>query len=140
MDVNTMNADVKGYGVPVTSTVELEDATKPAVKPVPESTDGVSVKLNDQTQTQHRDAAQEEKSLMSSGEMEDAAKDIQQRFEAIGSSFRFGLFMDQKSETIVGQLRDKKTDEVVKQFPPEEVIKLRVQLKDLIGLIFDEKV
>jgi flagellar protein FlaG len=133
-----MNADVKGYGVPVTSTVELEDATKPAVQPVQESTDGVSVKLNDQTQ--HSDTAQKEKSLMSSGEMEDAAKDIQQRFEAIGSSFRFGLFMDQKSETIVGQLRDKKTDEVVKQFPPEEVIKLRVQLKDLIGLIFDEKV
>ena len=58
----------------------------------------------------------------------------------MGSSFRFGLHEDRETEVIVGQLRDKSTGEIVRQFPSEEVLKLREKLQDLVGLIFDEKV
>jgi len=143
MDVNT-TTDVKTYGSPVVSTVEMEDVQKPSVQPVPENTGGTSAKLNDQVL--HGKGAQvgkegkEEKGELSREDIEEAVEEIQKRFEAMGSSFRFGLHEHLETRSIVGQLRDKSTGEVVKQFPSEEVLKLREKLQDLIGLLFDEKI
>ena len=47
MDVN-VTTDVKGYGTPAVSTVEMEDVQKPSVQPVSKSSDGATVNLNDQ--------------------------------------------------------------------------------------------
>lgn len=139
MDVN-VTTDVKMYGVPAVSTVAIEDATKPQVQPVPEGSEGATVKLNDQAL--HGKANKEEKSQkeLSKENLEEAAKEIGNRLETIGSAFRFGLFRLVETKAIVAQLRDKKTDEVIKQFPAEEVLKLREKLQDLVGLLFDEKV
>ncbi|OKY76234.1 MAG: hypothetical protein BM485_03000 [Desulfobulbaceae bacterium DB1] len=139
MDVN-VTTDVKVYGIPAVSTVEIEDATKPQVQPVPESSDGATVKLNDQAL--HGKSGKEEKKDkgLSKEDLEEAVKEINERLDSIGSTFRFGLHKDLDSKSIVSQLRDKKTDEVIKQFPSEEVLKLKEKLQDLIGLLFDEKV
>lgn len=141
MDVN-VTTDVKGYGVPAVSTVEMEDAQKPAVQPVPKSSDGATVSLNDQALHGKKATKeeQEKKGELTREDIAEAIKEIQGRFEAMGSSFRFGLHEDRETESIVGQLRDKSTGEVVRQFPSEEVLKLREKLQDLIGLLFDEKV
>jgi len=139
MDVN-VTTDVKVYGVPAVSTVEMDDAAKVPVQPVPESSEGTTVKLNDQAL--HGKANKEEKSQkeLARENLEEAAKEIGKRLETIGSAFRFGLYSHLETKSIVGQLRDKKTDEVIKQFPSEEVLKLREKLQDLVGLLFDEKV
>jgi flagellar protein FlaG len=141
MDVN-IATDMKGVNVSVVPTnVELEDAVKPPVQPVPVSSESDTVKLNNQTL--HGKSTKEESSSqvkLSQKELEDAVKEIQQRFASMGSNFKFGLYRDRETESIVAQLRDKKTDEIVKQFPPEEVLNLREKLQDLIGLLFDEKV
>jgi len=141
MDVN-IATDMKGVNVSVVPTnVELEDAVKPPVQPVPVSSESDTVKLNNQTL--HGKSTKEESSSqvkLSQKELEDAVKEIQQRFASMGSNFKFGLYKDRETESIVAQLRDKKTDEIVKQFPPEEVLNLREKLQDLIGLLFDEKV
>lgn len=141
MDVN-IATDMKGVNVSVVPTnVELEDAVKPPVQPVPVSSESDTVKLNNQTL--HGKSTKEESSSqvkLSQQELEDAVKEIQQRFASMGSNFKFGFYRDRETESIVAQLRDKKTDEIVKQFPPEEVLNLREKLQDLIGLLFDEKV
>ena len=137
MDVN-VTTDVKGYGVPGIPAVEFEDGQKPAVQPVPENSEGTTVKLNDQA-LHSKDAGKEQEGL-SREDIQEAVEEIQGRFEAMGSSFRFGLHEHLETKSIVGQLRDKKTGEVIKQFPSEEVLKLREKLQDLVGLLFDEKV
>lgn len=145
MDVNA-NSDVKGYGVPAAPTAELEAPQKPSITPVPESSEGVTVNLNEQAlrnkKQQAKQNGKEEKSQNEQNRenLEEAVKEIQERFETMGSAFRFGLHKDLDSESIVGQLRDKDTDEIIKQFPSEEILKLRAKLQDLIGLLFDEKV
>ncbi|MBU4263863.1 MAG: flagellar protein FlaG [Proteobacteria bacterium] len=141
MDVN-IATDVKGANVSVLPTnVELEDAAKPPVQPVPASSENDTVKLNNQTR-QDKSAKEDASSQgkLSQKELEDAVKEIHQRFQSMGSNFKFGLYEHQETKSIVAQLRDKKTDEVVKQFPSEEVLKLREKLQDLIGMLFDEKV
>ena len=141
MDVNIAN-DVKGANVSVVPTnVELEDANRPQVQPVPQGGATDTVKLNDQTL--HGRTPKEEvkgQGKLSQKELEDAVREIQQRFQAMGSNFKFGLYSDLETKSIVAQLRDKKTDEIIKQFPAEEVLKLREKLQDLVGLLFDEKV
>ena len=37
------------------------------------------------------------------------------------------------------QIKEKKSGEVVRQFPPEELLNLRTKIEDLVGMIFDEK-
>ncbi|MFZ6028198.1 MAG: flagellar protein FlaG [Chloroflexota bacterium] len=142
MDVN-IATDMKGVNVSVVPTsVELEDAVRPPVQPVPQGSGSDTVKLNNQAR-QGRSAKEDADSQgkLSQKELEDAVEEIQQRFQSMGSSFKFGLYRhDGDAGNIVAQLRDKKTGEVVKQFPPEEVLKLREKLQDLIGLLFDEKV
>ncbi len=140
MDVNT-TTDVKTYGSPVVSNVEMEDVQKPSVQPVPQNTEGTSAKLNDQA-LHGKKAGKEERQdgELTREDIEEAVEEIQGRFEAMGSSFRFGLHEHLETKSIVGQLRDKSTGEVVRQFPSEEVLKLREKLQDLIGLLFDEKI
>ncbi|MBU0909806.1 MAG: flagellar protein FlaG [Proteobacteria bacterium] len=141
MDVN-IATDMKGVNVLVVPTnVEREDAVKPPVQPVPASSESDTVKLNNQTR-QDKSAKEDltSQGKLSQKELEDAVKEIHQRFQSMGSSFKFGLYEHQETHSIVAQLRDKKTDEVVKQFPSDEVLKLREKLQDLVGLLFDEKV
>ncbi|MFH1216584.1 MAG: flagellar protein FlaG [Pseudomonadota bacterium] len=139
MDVN-VTTDVKVYGLPAVSTVEMEDATKPPVMPVPESSNGDTVKLNDQAL--HGKAGKEAKKQkeMTEEDLKEAVQDINKRLDSIGSTFRFGLYNHLETKSIVSQLRDKRTNEVIKQFPSEEVLKLKEKLQDLIGILFDEKV
>jgi flagellar protein FlaG len=141
MDVNIAN-DLKGINVAVVTTnVEQEDAARPQVPPVPQGGETDTVKLNDQTlhgRTSKDEAKNQDK--LTQKELEEAVREIQQRFQAMGSNFKFGLYNNLETKSIVAQLRDKKTNEVIKQFPAEEVLKLREKLQDLIGLLFDEKV
>ena len=139
MDVN-VTTDVKGYGVPATPSVELEDAQKAPVQPVPEASEGVSVKLDDRALRGKGEKGEQDKKDISQEEIEEAVEEIQDRFDSMGSSFKFGLYEHLETESIVGQLRDKDTGEVIKQFPSEEILKLRAKLQDLVGLLFDEKV
>ncbi|MCK9294041.1 MAG: flagellar protein FlaG [Desulfobulbaceae bacterium] len=141
MDVN-IATDMKGANVSVVPTnVEREDAVKPPVQPVPQSSESDTVKLNNQTR--QGKSAQEDaggQGKLSQKELQDAVEEIQQRFQSMGSSFKFGLYKNRETDSIVAQLRDKKTDEIIKQFPSDEVLKLREKLQDLVGLLFDEKV
>jgi len=140
MDVNITPDVTKVTGVPVTpSPVEIEDANKPRVTPVPENSAGAEVKLSDRALHGQEERTAKEQQEQARQDIEKAAKEIQDRFEAMGSSFRFGLYNDRKTDTIVGQLKDKDTGEVVKQFPSEEVLKLRAKLKELVGLLFDDQ-
>ena len=141
MDVN-ISRDMKGANVSAVPTnVEREDAVKPPVQPVPQSSESDTVKLNNQTR-QGKSAQEDARSQgkLSQKELEDAVAEIQQRFQSMGSSFKFGLYKNRETDSIVAQLRDKKTDEIIKQFPSDEVLKLREKLQDLVGLLFDEKV
>lgn len=142
MDVN-IATDMKGVNVSVVPTnVEREDAVKPPVQPVPASSESDTVKLNNQTRQGGKSAKEDASSqgILSQKDLQEAVAEIQQRFQSMGSNFKFGLYTHQETHSIVAQLRDKKTDEVVKQFPSEEVLKLREKLQDLVGLLFDEKV
>jgi flagellar protein FlaG len=68
-------------------------------------------------------------------------QDAVDRMNAISRWFRSTLTfkMDESSHRIVVTIIDKDTGEVIRQIPPESVLKQAEALKDLSGLLFDQK-
>ena len=62
--------------------------------------------------------------------------------ERMGLAFnrRLQFVMDQNSSQVIVKVIDKETDKVIKELPPEELQRLHRNLKEAIGLLFDEMV
>lgn len=46
----------------------------------------------------------------------------------------------EESEQLYAQLVNMKTQEVIKTFPPEYMLELAAKMKDLVGMLIDEKI
>jgi flagellar protein FlaG len=48
--------------------------------------------------------------------------------------------VDQSSQQVIVKVIDKETDKVIKELPPEELQRLHRNIKEAIGLLYDELV
>lgn len=135
MDVN-LNTEVKVYGAPVVPVIEKEDKVKPQVTPVKEDTASTKANLNDQAL--HGKKGQASGSALSRGEIEKILAQVQSRIDSIGGNLRLGLNEDKPTKEIVIQVKDKRNDKLIRQFPSEELLKLQARLEELAGILFDE--
>ncbi|MFH1019042.1 MAG: flagellar protein FlaG [Pseudomonadota bacterium] len=132
----SVNTEVKGIGVTtVMPAVEREDRVKPRVAPVKASTDSTSAALGDKEL--HRREEQEPKPA-SAKEVAKAVEEMQQRLDTLGNT-RLNFRVVEKPNEVVVQVTDRTSGELVRQFPSEEALKLRVKLQELTGLLFDEQ-
>jgi len=62
--------------------------------------------------------------------------------EKIGLAFnrKLQFVVDHGSNEVIIKVIDKETDKVIKEIPPEELQRLHSNLKEAIGLLFDEMV
>jgi flagellar protein FlaG len=133
MDVS-VNTEVKGIGVAVTpAAVEREDRVRPQVTAVAKgggsSRPALGEKeLHPKAQTKPADAK----------EIAKAVEEMQQRLDALGNT-RLNFRVLEKPNEVVVQVSDRKSGELVRQFPSEEALKLRAKLQELTGLLFDEQ-
>jgi flagellar protein FlaG len=58
-------------------------------------------------------------------------------FELKNYSIRFSI--DDKLKEIVVKIVDTKTDEVIRQIPPDGVLRLRAHLEEMVGILLEEK-
>ncbi len=141
MEISSLPTDINKIGVPSSPAIEAEDRNKPQVAPVQGSFESGASSLNDRAL--HGRSSQEEKgramAQLSPEELEKVVAEVQKRLEAIGSNLSLGLTKYEDTESIVAQIRDRSSNKVVKQFPSEEVLKLREKLEDLMGILLDEK-
>jgi len=155
MDFSNVNTDAKGYAVPLASTVELEDVHKAPVEPVPEDGEADTVDLDDKAlhgkkqgggnkEKGDRDELEDleddnKQDVFSREELEKAVDEIQKHFQAIASTFIISLYMHDHSE-YRAELKDMKTNEVIRQISAGEIIRLRKKILDMTGLLFDKEV
>jgi uncharacterized FlaG/YvyC family protein len=66
------------------------------------------------------------------------AADLEQIGLVFNRKLRF--VVDHKSNEVIVKVRDKETDKVIKELPPEELQRLHNNLKETIGFLFDERV
>jgi len=136
MDVN-LNTEAKVYGAPVVPVVEQEDKVKPQVTPVQEDTASAKAKLNDQA-LHGKKGEQGAKATMSKDDAEKLMAQVQTRLDSIGGNLKLGLNEYRPTNDIVIQVKDRRNDKLIRQFPSEELLKLQARLEDLVGILFDE--
>ncbi|MEW6593990.1 MAG: flagellar protein FlaG [Thermodesulfobacteriota bacterium] len=135
MDVSMRSAEVKGFGVPPAPAIEREDRVRPAVTPVASGGDSSGTALSEQA-LQGKEA--QEKRKITAEEAARAVKEMQERLDAIGNT-RLNFSLHNDPDAVVVQITDRKSGELLRQFPAEEALALRKKLDELVGLLFDGK-
>jgi flagellar protein FlaG len=83
--------------------------------------------------------AETEKSSMSTDELKDMTETLNEYTEDIQTNLGFNV-REELSNQVVVEIKNKETDEVIKQVPPEELIEIKEKMSELVGLIFDTSV
>jgi flagellar protein FlaG len=86
----------------------------------------------EESQVQKEDVKQEESVINK------MVQEMNQKLDRSNLHLRFGT--DEESGLRYFQLYDKENGDVIKQFPPEGMLEMAAQLKDLTGIIFNENV
>jgi flagellar protein FlaG len=68
-------------------------------------------------------------------EVENTVDALNEVFEQANVSVRYKV--DADTDDVVVMLIDRNTDEVLRQIPPEQILKMRHRLEELMGLLFD---
>jgi flagellar protein FlaG len=71
-------------------------------------------------------------------ELEEKIDDMNSIMETLEEKLSFKLHDD--TDRIMTQIIDIKTEEVIKEMPPEEMLDLAAKIHEMVGLILDEKV
>ena len=71
-------------------------------------------------------------------ELEEKIDDMNDIMETLDEKLSFELH--DKTETIMTQIVDIKTKEVIKEMPPKEMLDLAARIHEMVGLIIDEEV
>ena len=133
MDVS-VNTEVKGIGVAVApAAVEKEDRVKPQVAPVAKGGESSRSALGEKELH-----AKAQAKPVDAKEIAKAVEEMQQRLDALGNT-RLNFRVLEKPNEVVVQVTDRTSGELVRQFPSEEALNLRVKLQELTGLLFDEQ-
>ncbi len=136
VDVNT-NTDVKSVGMPVAPTITVEDRSRPRVTPVKESAESNTAALDDKSL--HGKGERAARQRLDREQVSKMVEEIQARFDSIGSTLKLAINQDRKSEAIVVQISERKTGEVIRQIPSEDLLELKKKLEELVGLLFDSR-
>ena len=130
----SVNTEVKGVGVTtVMPAVVREDREKPQVAPVKASSDSAGGALGDKELH-----SSPQSKPVDAKELAKAVEEMQQRLDSLGNT-RLNFRVLEKPNEVVVQVTDSKSGTLVRQFPSEDALALRVKLQELTGLLFDEK-
>ncbi len=134
MDVNLgAEGKAKTIGMQPPPAMAQEERQQSRVQTVQPGNESARGDLNDKT-LQGRASNQQE---MSRDELDRNVKEIQDRFDDIGTSLGFSV--KENPEAVVVEVKDNKTGKVISQIPSKEVLDLRAKLNDLVGILFDKK-
>ena len=85
----------------------------------------------------YRAKEQERAQIISNPDLDTVAKDLERLTLAFNRKLRFSV--NQETDEVVVKVVDSETDKVIKEIPAEELQRLHQKLKEMIGLLFDEK-
>ena len=134
MDVNNLTpTENKSFGsMPVAPAMVRQDRQKAPVMPVASSAHAEGGALNGKAMSQRQAVSAEQAAQY--------VQEVQARFDQMGTNLQFSLDGGSSgSEHVVVKITDKKSGELIRQFPSEEILQLRNKLNDLVGMLYDGK-
>ena len=80
-----------------------------------------------------------QKKALSTEETEQITVDLNEYMSDLQTNLRFSMYEKLDNQVIV-EIKNRETDELIKQIPSEELLELRVKMEELTGLLFDAKI
>ena len=81
---------------------------------------------------------EQERQKLSKLQTEQYLKEILRITSIFDRELRFSV--NKELDQVVVKVIDSYTDKVIKEIPPEDIIKLHTRMKEVIGLLFDKKI
>lgn len=82
-------------------------------------------------------AGEEEKRPWMPEELEKEVDEMNKGMEAFNTTLTFKVHKE--TGTLMVRFIDKETDEVVKEYPPEDFLDMKAKIREYIGMLLDEK-
>ncbi len=91
--------------------------------------------------TTRGDPVESDKDILKPGYKKRFVNDAIKRLKHAGDIFnrRLDFRIDEATKRIVVKVIDTETDKVIKEIPPEQLIKLAAKIQEMIGLLVDEE-
>ena len=124
----------------LTSQVKSSEATggraaSEAKRPVVEASPAISVRETEDGASYLSNAGDKDSSAT---QLDSAIEEMNAQFMSRNSTIRFEI--DQESKEVIITVVDKASDEIIREIPPEEVVKMRARFKEMAGLLLEETV
>lgn len=81
---------------------------------------------------------QEEDRAYMEQELEESIKDLNKAVEALHKDLRFQIH--EQSERLMVEVIDVVKNEVIKEIPPQQLLDMLGRIREMVGLIIDEKI
>ena len=123
--------------------MKIDSAGTAALDPVRLENAGVGTVATPRSSNNRSSAAEQprkvlQKQTRSAEEIHKDVKAINEQLKSLDTSIRFSV--DEKADEVVVRIVDKDSGEVIRQIPPESMVRLRESMKDLSGLFVEKKV
>ena len=86
-----------------------------------------------------RDESQKTEETLDTESTKEVVDALNDYMEDLQTNLRFAI-RDDLGHQVVVEIKNRKTDELVKQIPSEELLKIMENMKELTGIIFDQSV
>jgi len=127
--VNVNKDVVAGYANQQVEETLQKEATKAVEKTEKaEST----VRATDDTKVQNQDQ-------FDASEINNLVSSVNQYVDAVSNN-KVGFQYDQQNERHIVLVKDKDTNEIIREIPPKEMVDLLKNLEDITGIIYDNKI
>ena len=94
-------------------------------------------KINDSEKINEiKDPQQTAKTIVSKEEADEIVETLYELTEMLQTSLAFQV--DRETNSVVIKVIDKRNDEVIRQIPNEEILKLREKMKEMTGILLSE--
>lgn len=130
MNINNINAEAVK---PESSSAEV---------PIPQVISGDKIKMLRPQDVQKTDETTQDKTRdkpLSAKETKQITEDLNEYMSNLQTNLRFSMY-EKLDHQVVVQIKNRETDELIKQIPSEELLELRVKMEELSGLLFDVKI
>ena len=100
------------------------------------------------TQTSHKTLVEENNEIqkidLNKKSKEEIKKELQKITEELNKAMNplntdIKFHFDDKIDELTVKVIDKKNNEVIREFPPKEALKLMEKMRELVGMLFDKK-
>ena len=94
-------------------------------------------KIETNSQTDNKDLIKKKSTEDIKKELEHLTEQLNKEMNSLNTNLEFKY--NKKIDNFVVFVIDKRTDKVIREFPPKEALRLMEKMRELVGMLFDKK-